>query len=141
MLIPKTPQELKELREKANAFYRKIRSIIPPQGWDCKIFVGGCVERGVGSSFRHSAHAHNSKQSKNFGQLCFRSIKRLGKYTVTDNSGGTVDIMITEPGELLKHEYAHLLAPNQGHNKTWLNRLRELGGRTKKYERQYKSCK
>ena len=139
-LISKTPQELKALREKANAFYRRI-NVVPPRGWNCTIFIGGCIERGVGSSFRASAHAHNNKKSDRFGCLCFRSIKKLGEYDVVENLDGTTDIIITKPGQLLMHEYAHLLAPNQGHNKTWLNRLRELGGRTKKYENRWKSCR
>ena len=60
----------------------------PPRQWkECKgIFVGGCVKRGEGSSFRASAHCHNDKcpQYPAFGWICFRSAKRIGDYHLFD---------------------------------------------------------
>lgn len=82
------------------------------------IFVGGCVDRGVGSSFRAKAHAHNVRGYKNFGWICVRSLKRVGE--VKDN-------VITKPSQLLLHEYTHILTPNHGHDDTWRRKMKELG--------------
>ena len=38
-----------------------------------RVFVGGCVARGEGSSFRHKAHVHIAGQF--FGWICVRSAK------------------------------------------------------------------
>ena len=67
------------------------------------IFIGGCIVRGEGSSFRAKAHAHsiipgtrNYHGSGEFlGWICIRSIKRL--YT----SSGKLS-------QLLWHETAHI---------------------------------
>jgi len=67
------------------------------------IFVGGCVERGEGSSFRAKAHAHSIiPGTRNYhgtdeflGWICIRSAKRL--FT---SSG--------KPSQLLWHETAHI---------------------------------
>ncbi|MGQ9545933.1 MAG: hypothetical protein ACUVTR_02040 [Dehalococcoidia bacterium] len=82
------------------------------------VFVGGCVDRGVGSSFRAKAHAHNRKSDKNFGWICVRSIKRVGE--VRGN-------VITKPSQLLWHEYAHILTPNHWHDDTWRAKMKEMG--------------
>lgn len=82
------------------------------------IFVGGCIERGIGSSFRAKAHAHNRQSDKYFGWICVRSIKRVGEVQ------GQV---ITKPSHLLWHEYAHILTPNHYHDDTWRRKMRELG--------------
>lgn len=92
------------------------------------IFVGGCVERGEGSSFRAMAHAHyhvdEAKQKKMLysqtqidamGWICVRSSKRL--YT-TDG----------RPSQLMLHELAHILT-SHGHTDKWRAKARELGYR------------
>jgi hypothetical protein len=71
------------------------------------IYVGGCVARGRGSSFRAKAHSHIHGQW--FGWICVRSGARL-----SDDA-------------LMLHELAHILV-EQGHTDTWRKRLLELGG-------------
>ena len=78
------------------------------------IFVGGCVERGEGSSFRRRAHAHNTRGTRHFGWICIRSARR-----VLAPSGN--------PSTLLLHEYAHILAPNHGHDEAWRKAITALG--------------
>ena len=93
--------------------------IMVPAAWEavCKgIFVGGCVRRGDGSSFRASAHAHTDKRDgENQYWICVRS-----KHKVFTPSG--------KPSTLLLHEYAHLLAPSDhGHGKAWRKACVKLG--------------
>jgi hypothetical protein len=76
------------------------------------VFVGGCVDRGDGSSFRARAHAHCS--GKNQGWICVRSPKRL--YTPSGS-----------PSNLMIHELAHILTLS-GHTAKWSKKLKELGG-------------
>lgn len=82
------------------------------------VFVGGCVVRGVGSSFRAKAHAHCFRGDPHFGWICVRSIKRIGQ--VEGN-------VITKPSALLWHEYAHILTPDHYHDDTWRAKMKELG--------------
>ncbi len=71
------------------------------------VFVGGCVERGVGSRFRRKAHAHFQGPHK--GWICFLSARRLTERM------------------LVLHELAHLLSPG-GHDDRWREALLALGG-------------
>ena len=91
-------------------------------------FVGGCVERGDGSSFRRRAHAHCFDGDPYKGWICVRSPKRLRM------ANG-------KPSMLMLHEMAHILTPNHWHDDVWRDKVRELGGRisrweTKEYHRQ-----
>ena len=79
------------------------------------IFVGGCVERGVGSSFRAVAHTHNLRSDPFFGWICFRKATKL------------MDYFKPEPSPMLWHEYAHLLAPDSGHGPAWKRACATLG--------------
>lgn len=80
------------------------------------IFIGGCVERGVGSSFRAQAHAHTRGEKK--GWICIRGWRRLYQRA------------------LLIHELAHILT-SAGHDDRWRKKVRELGGRVEaRYQKQ-----
>ena len=89
------------------------------------IFVGGCIERKEGSSFRRKAHAHCWKDKKYtdpyFGYICVRSAKRLY------NSKGEASL-------LLWHELAHIATRN-GHTKKFYLWLREYSTIRKDEER------
>jgi len=74
------------------------------------IFVGGCVERGLGSSFRAMGHAH-IRGDPLAGWICIRSSKRLL------TAAGA-------PSRLLWHEYLHILT-NHGHDDVWRSAMRE----------------
>jgi len=71
------------------------------------VFVGGCVCRGTGSSFRAKAHAHTHAPFK--GWLCFRRADRL------------------QCRELVIHELAHLVT-GEGHTDNWRACVVRLGG-------------
>jgi len=74
------------------------------------IFVGGCIERKEGSSFRAMAHTHCFKSDAYFGWICVRSHKRLFQ------ANG-------RPSRLLIHEMGHFLTPWGSHtNKTYNKR-------------------
>lgn len=71
------------------------------------VFVGGCVERGVGSRFRRKAHAHTHGEHR--GWICYLSEKRL-------------------KSKLLNlHELAHIVT-REGHTKRWREYLLQIGG-------------
>lgn len=95
----------------------------PFEKYGVKVFVGGCVERGVGSSFRHSAHSHNSHSDPFFGWVCVRSHRRL--YVLNTD----------RPSQLMLHEYAHILVPNRGHTDAWREMARSLGYRLLAHEK------
>ena len=71
------------------------------------VFIGGCVSRGIGSSFRAKAHAHFGDEHR--GWICFRSTKWL------DNKF------------LCLHELAHIVT-RQGHTDRWRKFLLQIGG-------------
>jgi len=76
--------------------------------WALKgIFVGGCVARGDGSSFRAKAHAHTTGAYT--GWLCFRTRRRVASRA------------------LVLHELAHLVT-GQGHTNAWRRTVLRLGG-------------
>lgn len=77
------------------------------------LYIGGCGDGG--RWFRRKAHAHNDTKDKLFGSICFLSAKRLY------NPDGS-------PSNTLKHELAHLLNPNRGHDQKWAATLRAWGG-------------
>jgi len=119
--------ELQERLGMARMRYRRMTVVVPA----CMpgvggIFVGGCIKRGVGSSFRSQAHAHNHKTDSYAGFICVRGLRRLGEIR-EDERDGQITVWILEPSRLLWHEYAHILTPNHGHDDTWRAKMRELG--------------
>src|SRR3990172_8864944 len=79
-----------------------------------KVYVGGCVERGEGSSFRRKAHAHVDKLDRFKGWICIRAKRR-----VYSRNG--------KPSMLVWHEVAHCLVPSYcWHNTTWNKKRLEL---------------
>ena len=71
------------------------------------VFVGGCVERGVGSKFRATAHAHTGGAHRGF--ICFRSDKWLHVKAVW------------------LHELAHVVTRSP-HSPRWRQFLLQIGG-------------
>jgi len=110
--------KLREGWEKHLEFLRD-KNVYCPFYPSVKIFAGGCVERGLGSAFRATAHAHNL--DKNFGWICFRSLKRLGRWKLRGDL-----IVITEPSIALIHEVAHILTPGRGHDYRWKKEFARL---------------
>ena len=89
-----------------------------PAGWDWPevkgIFVGGCIDRGVGSRFRARAHAHSAEDDAHRGWICVLSHRRIF------NPDGK------RPSRLMIHERAHILT-GHGHDDVWRRKMRELG--------------
>jgi hypothetical protein len=86
------------------------------------VFLGGCVKRGVGSSFHAGAHAHTYWPSSDdqseaavqrrecFGWVCIRKAERVNEHTLT------------------MHELAHILTAGEGHNDVFRAMAKRLGG-------------
>ena len=124
----KTAEELRQALEKMRELYREATVVVPPDLVGVAgIFLGGCVERGVGSSFRAKGHAHNDGAGKFYRWICIRSLARLGEYQLVPQSDGKTLLFITKPSRLLMHEYAHVLTPGHSHDDTWRRKMRELG--------------
>ncbi len=70
------------------------------------VFLGGCIKRGEGSSFRAKAHAHIIGEHK--GTICYRSAKRLHQK------------------KLGLHELAHIIS-ECGHTEKWRKVCKDLG--------------
>ena len=88
------------------------------------VFVGGCVERGEGSSFRAKAHAHYVYHKSSDHWICVRSAKRIGQIVLNSSEGW--DGEITKPSRLMYHELAHILT-DHGHDDIWRKKMQELG--------------
>lgn len=87
------------------------------------LFIHGCIERGVGSSFRHQAHAHCESDDPHLGIICIRSHRRIFGMTRTEAG---IWIQTDRPSRLMWHEYAHILT-GRGHDDVWRAKMRELG--------------
>lgn len=87
------------------------------------IFVGGCVERGVGSSFRAHAHAHTGKDAFR-GWICVRGYRRLFAQH-RDNLTG-VWSSTDRPSRIMWHELAHVRT-GHGHDSVWRAEMKRLG--------------
>lgn len=130
---PKTGAELQAAKIAKQEFYKECVVAVPDSMPEVKgIFLGGCVQRGVGSSFRAQAHAHNSRYLKSkfdihAGWICMRSIRRLGQHHMIAGDDGRTVIVIDKPSQLLMHEYAHVLCPGHGHDDKWRKTMRNLG--------------
>lgn len=81
-----------------------------------KVFVGGCVERGEGSSFHASAHAHTTPSDKFHNWICVRSKQPRAVHNYCG-----------EPTNTMLHEYAHILT-GEGHTKKFWTMLANIGG-------------
>lgn len=87
------------------------------------LFIGGCVERGIGSSFRRQAHAHCKKGDPHRGWICVRSHRRI--FAAVREASGEWQSS-DRPSRLMWHEYAHILT-GHGHDDVWRKKMRELG--------------
>ena len=89
----------------------EVPDVLKPYGV-IGIFVGGCVQRGDGSSFRAQAHAHSALWSASLGWICIRSAKRV----FVNGSN--------KPSTLLWHETAHIWRRSWSHEKikNWANK-------------------
>lgn len=123
-----TGKELQAALARARERYRLMDLHVPASMPEVKgIFIGGCVARGIGSSFRAQAHAHNDPTRPHFGWLCVRAYRRLGVVEELPRDDGRIEVFIRKPSRLLWHEYAHILTPGHGHDDTWRLKMKELG--------------
>ena len=101
-----------------------VTVMLRERGWPVMgVFVGGCISRGPGSSFRAAAHTHTAPDDAFAGTICIRSAKR-----VLTPSG--------KPSRLLLHEVAHVLAPKAKHGSpAFVKALAAVGLKTDSYSR------
>lgn len=103
-----------------------VVDMLRAMGWTdvSGVFVGGCVNRGVGSSFRAMAHTHTKRDELTFRWICVRSGRR-----VLTEAG--------KPSRLLLHEVAHVIAPQAKHHgdKAFIAALAAVGIKADKYSR------
>ncbi len=80
------------------------------------IFVGSCVDERLSQSIWENArsHAHNYTKDPWFGWICVVSPK-----DALTKSGKPTDILI--------HEIAHLMCPNQFHSPKWKRTVVRMG--------------
>lgn len=80
------------------------------------VFVGGCVDERLSSSIWESsrAHAHNYTKDPWFGWVC------IVKWEDTLTRNG-------KPTDILIHEIAHLMCPNQLHSPKWKRTVVRMG--------------
>ncbi len=91
-------------------YYRLARKDFPAElqvPYIKGVYVGGCIERGRGSSFRSSAHGHTAGPFD--GWICVRAEKHLADRI------------------LMLHERAHV-ATGEGHTDAWRRELLRIGG-------------
>lgn len=132
-----TGSELQAALARARERYRLIDVRVPEFMPGLKgVFIGGCVDRGIGSSFRAQAHAHNHLGTGHFGWICIRAFRRLGVVEELARDDGRVEVVIHKPSHLLWHEYAHILTPGHGHDDVWRQKMKELNQPiTKRYKK------
>lgn len=112
----------------------KIRKIIPPNGWKCTIAVKFCGQDNQPvNHYKYIMHTHNYTDYVCFGLICVSSLKYVGKYDKIKHKDGSYTLKVIKPSHYLKHEYAHVLTPNQMHTKEWLYTLKSLGCHIKRY--------
>lgn len=102
-----------------------VVDVLRAAGWTsvAGVFAGGCIERGVGSSFRAMAHTHRPDDGLVAGWICVRSPRRL-----LTPAG--------RPSRLLRHEVAHVLAGAGGHGTmAFIRALAAVGLQTDEYSR------
>ena len=93
------------------------------RGWHVAgVFVGGCVARGIGSSFRALAHTHTRLDDPHRHWICVRSPRR-----VLTASG--------EPSRLLRHEVAHTFTRSGHGSPAFIRALALVGLQTDGYSR------
>ena len=101
-----------------------VTAMLRANGWPVLgVYVGGCVSRGVGSSFRALAHTHTRDGDPYLRWICVRSAKRV----LTDSG---------KPTRILLHEVAHVIAPKSQHgNAAFVKALSAVGIHTDSYSR------
>ena len=165
--------DMRDALERNKTFYEMLERmgeiVLPWAG--ARLFIGGCIENGAGSSFRAQAHAHNHETSALRRYICVRGVTNLtrggGQYQLKAHGNDSHadklypintlpdwdDLMdfsytnpiltftIIKPSQTLIHEYAHTLTPNQGHTAKWLKTALKLGLNKREYNKAAKRYK